>query len=129
MNKRINVIKKMVAISMLVLVAAFGSQAAIAAPKDDACAGLKLASPGATCSAASADASSGKIVRSVINILSIAVGAVAVIMVIIGGFRYVVSNGDSNSLQGAKNTILYALVGLIIVLFAQVIVKYVLARF
>jgi hypothetical protein len=49
-------------------------------------------------------------------------------MVIIGGFRYIVSNGDSNGVSGAKNTILYAIVGLVIVLFAQVIVRFVLTR-
>lgn len=65
------------------------------------------------------------IVKKVINILSVVVGAVSVIMIIIGGFRYVVSNGDSNGVQGAKNTILYAIVGLVIVLFAQLIVRFV----
>ena len=68
------------------------------------------------------------LIGTVINILSIIVGAVSVVMIIIGGFRYVVSNGDSNSVSGAKNTILYALVGLVVVLFAQVIVAFVIDR-
>jgi hypothetical protein len=67
----------------------------------------------------------GNIIKKVINILSILVGAVSVIMLIVGGFRYVISNGDANSTKGAKDTILYALIGLIIVLFAQVIVRFV----
>ena len=53
-------------------------------------------------------------------------GAVSVLMIIIGGFRYVISGGDSNGIQGAKNTIIYALVGLVIVLFSQIIVRFVL---
>lgn len=65
------------------------------------------------------------IIRNVINILSILVGAVSVIMLIVGGFRYVISNGDSNATKGAKDTIMYALIGLVIVLFAQVIVRFV----
>jgi cytochrome bd-type quinol oxidase subunit 2 len=65
------------------------------------------------------------IITNVINILSILVGAVSVIMLIVGGFRYIISNGDSNSTKGAKDTIMYALIGLIIVLFAQVIVRFV----
>jgi hypothetical protein len=65
-------------------------------------------------------------IKTVINILSVIVGAVSVIMIIIGGFRYVVSNGDSNSVSGAKNTILYAVVGLVIVLFAQILVRFIL---
>jgi hypothetical protein len=66
-----------------------------------------------------------EIITNVINILSILVGAVSVIMLIVGGFRYIISNGDSNSTKGAKDTIMYALIGLIIVLFAQVIVRFV----
>jgi len=66
------------------------------------------------------------IIADVINILSIIVGVVAVIMIIIGGLKYVTSGGDSNSVSSAKNTILYAVIGLVIVLFAQVIVRYVI---
>lgn len=68
------------------------------------------------------------VIKRIINIFSIVVGAVSVIMIIIGGFRYVVSNGDSNGVSGAKNTILYAIIGLVIVLFAQVIVRFVLTN-
>lgn len=65
------------------------------------------------------------LVRRVINVLSIIVGAVSVIMIIIGGFRYIISGGDSAGVSAAKNTILYAIVGLVIVLFAQVIIRFV----
>ena len=94
----------------------------------DACEGLALADPTATCDSAQAKTSFGSIIRNVINVLSIIVGAVAVIMIIIGGFRYVISNGDTSGLTGAKNTILYAIVGLVIVIFAQVIVRFVLTN-
>lgn len=67
-------------------------------------------------------------VALVINILSIVVGVVAVIMIIIGGLKYIMSSGESSNIQGAKNTILYAIIGLIIVALAQVIVKYVLVQ-
>lgn len=66
--------------------------------------------------------------RRVINIFSVVVGTVSVIMIIIGGFRYIISGGDSSSVSAAKNTILYAVVGLIIVLFAQVIVRFVVTN-
>lgn len=68
------------------------------------------------------------VIRRIINIFSIVVGAVSVIMIIIGGFRYIISGGDSTGVSGAKNTILYALVGLVIVLFAQVLVRFVVAN-
>ncbi len=68
------------------------------------------------------------LMQRIINIFSIIVGAVSVIMIIIGGFRYIISGGDSAGVSGAKNTILYAIVGLVIVLFAQVIVRFVLTN-
>lgn len=69
-----------------------------------------------------------KTLGNVINILSVVVGVAAVIMLIIGGFRYITSNGDSNQIGAAKNTVIYAIVGLVIVSFAQIIVKFVLSR-
>lgn len=77
---------------------------------------------------ANATSSVNKIIKTVINILSFVVGVVSVIMIIIGGLKYVTSGGDSNSISSAKNTILYALVGLVIVALAQVIVMFVLNR-
>ena len=68
------------------------------------------------------------VLKRIINIFSIVVGAVSVIMIIIGGFRYIISAGDSNGVTGAKNTILYALVGLVVVLFSQIIVRFVLSN-
>jgi len=50
----------------------------------------------------------------------------AVIMIIVGGFRYITSGGDSTRVGGAKNTLIYAIVGLIIVALAQAIVHFVL---
>ncbi len=99
-----------------------------AAPADDACAGLRLANPNANCNPGTAESDFGGIIDTIIDILSVIVGAAAVIMIIIGGFRYVISNGDANGVSGAKNAILYAIVGLVIVVFAQTIVKFVLSR-
>lgn len=66
------------------------------------------------------------LINNVVNILSVIVGVAAVIMIIYGGFRYITSGGDSGSVTTAKNTILYALLGLVIVALAQAIVKFVL---
>lgn len=68
------------------------------------------------------------IITTVINIFSLVVGVVSVIMIIIGGLKYITSGGDSGNVSGAKNTILYAIVGLVIVALAQVIVRFVLQR-
>lgn len=55
----------------------------------------------------------------------ILIGAIAVLFVLIGAARYVISNGDSSQMQTAKNTILYAIVGLVIAVSAYAIVQFV----
>lgn len=68
------------------------------------------------------------IITTIVNVFSLIVGVVAVIMIIVGGLKYITSGGDSGNVSGAKNTILYAIVGLIIVALAQFIVRFVLAK-
>jgi hypothetical protein len=68
------------------------------------------------------------IASKVVNFLSVIVGVVAVIMIIVGGFRYITSGGESSNVSGAKNTLIYAIVGLIIVALAQFIVHFVLGQ-
>lgn len=62
----------------------------------------------------------------VVNIMLFIVGVLSVIMLIIGGIRYVVSGGNSTAVTAAKNTILYAIVGLIVAFLAFAIVRFVL---
>ena len=68
------------------------------------------------------------IASKIVNLLSVIVGIVAVIMIIVGGFRYIASGGASDKVSGAKNTLIYAIVGLIIVALAQFIVHFVLSN-
>ncbi len=68
------------------------------------------------------------IIKLVINIFSLVVGVISVIMIIVGGLKYITSSGDSGNVTGAKNTILYAIIGLVVVALAQVIVRFVLAK-
>jgi len=68
------------------------------------------------------------LITTIINVFSVVVGIVAVIMIIVGGFRYITSGGDSTKVTSAKNTILYAIIGLVIVALAQIIVKFVLNK-
>lgn len=67
-----------------------------------------------------------KVAQTIVNVLSFIVGLVAVVMLIYGGFRYITSGGESQAVGNAKNTIIYAIVGLLLVVFAQVIVHFVL---
>ena len=66
------------------------------------------------------------LVKNIINILLTVASVVAVIMIIFGGIRYATSNGDSNQVTAAKNTIMYAVIGLVIAIFAYAIVNFVL---
>ncbi len=68
------------------------------------------------------------IFRTVANILLFLVGAVAVIMLIIGGFRYVTSNGDAGATKGARDTILYAIIGIIVAFLAYAAVNFVASQ-
>lgn len=63
--------------------------------------------------------------NTVVNTLLFVVGAVAVIMIIYGGFRYIISGGKAESVTSAKNTILYAIVGIIIALLSYAILNFV----
>ncbi len=60
------------------------------------------------------------------NTVLYAVGVISVVMLIYGGLRYVVSGGDSKKVTDAKNTIMYAIIGLIIAILAYAIVNFVL---
>ncbi len=64
--------------------------------------------------------------RQVTNTILYFVGIIAVIMLIWGGIRYVVSGGDAKKVTDAKNTILYAIIGLIISFLAYAIVQFVI---
>jgi hypothetical protein len=94
------------------------------------CQGTSLDTNATNCSA-NATAAQSKIndlLTQVINIFSIIVGIIAIIMIIYGGLKYITSGGDSGNVSGAKNTIIYALVGLVIVALAQFIVHFVLGK-
>ena len=66
------------------------------------------------------------IVRRAINIMLFGVGVLSVVMLIFGGFRYVISGGKKESVTNAKNTILYAIIGLLIAVFAYAIINFIL---
>ena len=67
----------------------------------------------------------GGIFQKVTNILLFLVGAISVIMLIIGGIRYVISGGDQAQVTAAKNTILYAIVGIVVAFLAYAAVAFV----
>lgn len=66
------------------------------------------------------------IFTTIVNVLLFLIGAISVIMLIFGGIRYTTSGGNSANVTAAKNTIMYAIIGLIIAFLAYAIVNWVL---
>lgn len=65
------------------------------------------------------------LIQNIVNVLLFIAGAIAVVMIILGGIRYVTSNGDQAQVKAAKDTILYSVIGLIVALLAYAIVGFV----
>ena len=68
-------------------------------------------------------------IKTVVNLILFILGIIAVIMIIIGGLRYTTSNGDAGGIKTAKDTILYAVIGLIVAILAFAIVNFVVDSF
>ena len=99
------------------------SAGACSTPKECATQGATSASGSTT------PKSAASILKNIVNILLYITGAVAVIMVVLGGFKYVTSNGDSAQLKSAKDTILYSVVGIILAIAGYAIVNFVIKNF
>jgi hypothetical protein len=129
-----NIIKKISQALMLVPVMVLGLSF-VSAPAYAACDSSNLTiSSGADC--AKGDSTPSKlfggndsIFGKVTNILLFLIGAIAVIMLIIGGIRYVISGGDQAQVTAAKNTILYAIVGIIVAFLAYAAVSFITGQF
>lgn len=102
--------------------------AAIDVFTNGACSGATGAGSSAICGAAKQD-DAQNIIKNVINTMLFVLGMIAVIMIVIGGIRYVTSGGDSTQVAAAKNTVLYSVVGLVIAIMAFAIVNFVVKAF
>ena len=97
--------------------------------KSSVCDGIAATGSTTTCDSsgsASAESAVQALVKNIINIFSWVAGVVSVIMVMLGGFWYITSNGDAAKATKGRTTITYALVGLVIVALSQVIVRFVI---
>ena len=68
------------------------------------------------------------LVKTGIRIFQVLVGLISVVMIIFGGLRFVMSGGDSGKIASARNTIMYALIGVAVVVLAEVLVHFVINR-
>lgn len=81
---------------------------------------------GAACGTSGVQTGIKKVVGLVISVFSYVVGAISVIMIIYAGFRYVTSGGNSEGTTGARNTLIFAVIGLVVAILAQLVVHLVL---
>jgi len=111
---------------------AFAAAPAAALPfdsaKSEACKAAQLSGSAPADCANEGQRKLSETIRNGINLLSVVVGVIAVIVIIVGGLRYILAEGDSQKVNTARSTILYALIGLILVAFAQIIVRFVVGR-
>jgi hypothetical protein len=95
-----------------------------------ACSGIDCAKDGAD-NVKTGGANSSNLdtaIKTITNILLFIIGAVSVIMLIIGGLKYVMSNGSADAIKSAKNTILYAIIGIIVAIAAYAIIEFVVSK-
>lgn len=92
------------------------------------CEGIGALGPSEDCAEDPSGLTVGKLVRTIVRLLSYAVGAISVIMILIGSFKYMTSKGESASIKSAKDTIMYALIGIVIAVLAQLLVRFVLTQ-
>jgi heme O synthase-like polyprenyltransferase len=68
-------------------------------------------------------------IGSILNIVYVVAGIVAVIVIIIAGYTYTTSSGDAGAIKKAKNMILYSVIGIVVIGLAFVITQFVAGRF
>ncbi|HKX24610.1 MAG TPA: pilin [Candidatus Saccharimonadales bacterium] len=128
MNKiKLTLAGMVLAVSTLVGVATLAPAPALAVtPEQSACEGSGGTWNGGNCTQGTRTVTGT--IKSVGNILVFLTGAISVLMIIIGGVRYALSGGDQGTITSAKNTILYAVVGVIVSVAAYAIVNFVLSN-
>ncbi len=90
----------------------------------------KSAPDNPACTASSTDPITGSngIITTIANLLAWTAGGLAIIIIIFAGFRFVKSSGDPSKVSQARETILYAAVGLIVIVLARLIVGLVISK-
>ncbi|HSX14959.1 MAG TPA: hypothetical protein VLE72_03595 [Candidatus Saccharimonadales bacterium] len=135
MNFRVS-IRRLVSSLALTIMVGLALAPALTGPASAACDSSNLTiSGGISCGAPASSSTtslfggSGSLFQRLANTLIFIVGAISVIMVIIGGLRYVLSAGSPQATNGAKDTILYAVIGVVVAGLAFAIVNFVVGRF
>ncbi len=107
--------------------AVLSDHTALAAARDEVCRGIAASSSGGVCDNGSR-LTINDVLKGVVNLLSAVAGIIAVIMLIVSGFKYITSEGDSGKINSAKQTLTYALIGVVVVALSQSLVRFVLNK-
>jgi hypothetical protein len=128
-----SIIRKILPAFMVVSMTAMGvvgaggiTASAVVNPLDSTCNDTTLAQSDICKSRADKLFGPGSIWTNIINTMIYIVGAVAVLMIVVGGLRYVLSGGDASQTKSAKDTVLYSIVGIVIAIMSYAIVNFVL---
>ncbi|MEP6710462.1 MAG: MMCAP2_0565 family pilin-like conjugal transfer protein [Candidatus Saccharibacteria bacterium] len=91
--------------------------------------GCSSSTAGSTAVCKDTSSSVDPLIKTLINTLLYALGIIAVIVIVVGGIKFVTSDGDPGKIKSARETILYAVVGLVVAILAYAIVQFVIGRF
>lgn len=70
----------------------------------------------------------GGLISDITNVVAVFAGIAAVVMIMIGGFKFITSTGDTSKVQEAKKTIMWSVIGLVVIVLARTIIVFVLER-
>lgn len=129
-----NILKKAL-VSMILLLALFvpiatgrtalAAGAGAGSAKNEICSGIGVAS--GSCSTKK-NTTIENALKGIINLLSLIAGFAGLVMIILSGLRFVTAQGESSSVTAARSALIWALVGLVVALLAQVIVHFVIGK-
>jgi hypothetical protein len=70
----------------------------------------------------------GGLLLKITDLIAFVGGAAAVLIMIVGAIRYITSNGDANNISAAKNNIVNAIIGLVVIVSARFIIGYLIGK-
>lgn len=126
MKRILTALLVLVATSALLIAVLPSGEVLAASSKDQVCTGANAVGGGSGCSGGESDLN--RVITVFLNLFSVILGIIAVVMIMYGGYKYITANGDSGNITSAKHTIIYALIGLVVVALAQSIVRFVLDK-
>jgi len=128
---------RMIQVGLTVVVSVFAlnvlfftkSTSAAVDTKQAVCEGAGVVDPATGGCSSTSSTAVENVLRTGLNLFSAIIGIIAVVMIMVAGLKYITSQGEAAAVASAKNSIIYAAIGLVVVALAQIIVRFVLARF